>query len=272
MGKRLFSLMLVVGLGVLSGVLIIGAQMKDKSLKHFVNKQETVLQVQNRIEKKLGTISQGLNVKDLEQRIEALEKQVKALTQEKGAARVQAGPPAEDFSKVYQIDVAHSPIIGAKEAPVTFVEFVDFQCPYCARFHQPLVEAAKDFPGKVRFIVKNFPLSFHPQARPAAKAAFAAAQQGKYGEMVEILLANGRTLNEDKFKEFAQQLELDVAQFEKDYKDKDAQWEEYIRKDIALGSKVGVRGTPTFFVNGRKTRARDVEGFKQEIQKVLSEQ
>ncbi len=283
MDKRIFTMIFVVFLGVVVGVSIVVKQ-NDKS------KFNTMLESQGRIEKnfvngqlggsqnsrtssQINDILRKQNV--LEERLSALEGQwggIKKLME--GAAKGDAGraaqaPPQEDFNTAHDIAVAHSPVIGAKDAPVTIVEFADFQCPFCARFHPPVNEVLKAFPGKVNYILKNFPLSFHPQARPAAKAAFAAAEQGKYSEMLEALLENGRDLSEEKFKVLAEEIGLDVEKFMKDYTEKDAQWEEYIQKDMALASKVGVRGTPTFYINGRKTRARDFESFKREINQIL---
>ncbi len=119
-------------------------------------------------------------------------------------------------------------------------------------------------------MVKNFPLPFHPQAKPAAKAAFAAGEQGKYAEMADRLLANGQRLGEEIFKKLAKDLGLNADKFWKDYQGKDAQWEKYIQEDITLGEQVGVRGTPTFYLNGRKTNARDLSEWKREIDQILS--
>ncbi len=180
--------------------------------------------------------------------------------------------PTEDYSKVYEIDPGSSPIRGKKDAPVTIVAFMDFQCPFCQRFHPPIIETLKAYPDKVRYILKNYPLPFHPQARPAAKAALAAGEQGKYYEMADLLLSSGTNLTDAHFEELAKQLGLDVEKFKKDYKEKDANWEKILNDDMALGSKVDVQGTPTFFINGRKTMARDFNSFKTEIDKILSEQ
>lgn len=178
-------------------------------------------------------------------------------------------PPVEDFSKEYKIDVGHSSILGNKKAKVTIVEFSDFQCPFSKRFHAIIPEVIKAYPKDVRFIFKNFPLSFHQQARPAAKAAFAAREQSKYWEMVELLFENSRQLNEEKYKELAGQLGLNVDQFMKDYKEKDSEWDELIKKDMILGGSADVKGTPTFYINGRKTRARDLGAFKAEINSII---
>ena len=183
----------------------------------------------------------------------------------------QPQPPSEDFSKVYDLDMAHAKIRGNKNAAVTIVEFVDFQCPFCQRFHSVITEVLKTYPNDVNYVLRNYPLPFHPQAKPAAKAALAAGEQGKYYEMVDALLQSGAGLTEDKFQELAKNLGLNVSKFMKDYKDKDAQWEEIIKKDAELAMNVDVRGTTTYYLNGHKTMARDLNSYKIEIDKILNE-
>jgi len=288
MEKRFFTLVLVVALGVLVGIGIVSKQTREPMLRSLSEQQQQILKVQNRIEQKLSasqsqaaqmpsSVDQsGLSgkVQALEQRLAMLEGQMKGIQtliqQAKGnAGQQRQAPPPEDLTTVHEIPVEHSAVYGNKKAPVTIVEFADFQCPFCFRFHTPMMEAVKAYPKEVNYILKNFPLSFHQQARPAAKAAFAAGLQGKYWEMAEALLANGKDLSEQKIEELAKGLKLNVKKFLKDYKDKDAQWESYIQKDIQLGSKVGVRGTTSFYINGRKTNARDVASWKREIENIL---
>jgi len=126
------------------------------------------------------------------------------------------------------------------------------------------------YPNQVRVIVKNFPLPFHPNARPAAKLAMAANEQGKFQGMMEALLNNGGDVSDDKIKEYAKSLNLDYNKLMADYKNKDAQWEKQIQDDIQLAGTVDVRGTPTFYLNGRKTNARDLGTFKSQIDPILA--
>jgi protein-disulfide isomerase len=179
-------------------------------------------------------------------------------------------PPPEDMNKVYAIDPGISSILGNKNAPVTIVEFSDFQCPFCARFYSAVKDVLAAYPDKVRVIIKNFPLPFHPNARPAAKLAMAANEQGKFQGMMESLLANGGDVSDDKIKEYAKNLGLDYNKLMADYKNKDAQWEKQIQDDMQLGESVDVRGTPTFYLNGRKTNARDLASFKVQIDAILA--
>lgn len=280
MQKRIFTLALVVIIGVLVGVAVVKKQVREPLLREILQRQQALLQTQTRMEKKISTeediagtghpqIAQKLQ--GLVDRITALEAQVKGLQQAGGnAAGARKAPPPEDPTKIYTIPLAHSPVKGDKNASITIVEFVDFQCPFCARFHPPVLEALKVYPKDVNYVLKNFPLSFHAQAKPAAKAAFAAGEQGKYWEMADALLENGKSLNEETFKRLAGEVGLDVTKFMDDYANEDEKWEEYINKDMALAQQVGVRGTPTFYINGRKTNARDFSSFKKEIDQILS--
>jgi len=204
--------------------------------------------------------------------LSAIEKQLNVL-QNKISARPSLNipqPPGEDFNKVYNIDIGASPINGKTTAPVTIVEFSDFQCPFCSRFYPPVKEVLKAYPDQVKFTIKNFPLSFHPNARPAAKLALAANEQGKYYELVELLLKNGADVSEVKVKEYAKDLNLDYTKLMNDVKNKDAEYEKRISDDTVLGGQVDVQGTPTFFLNGKKTQARDFNSFKAEIDKILA--
>lgn len=283
MQKKIFTLILVVTIGVLVGVAVVKKQAREPLLREILQRQQVLLQAQTRVERKISSGEALVGAEDLvstkklkilEGRIVSLENQIKSLqavVKAGGNARARQAPPPEDPSKVYNIPVAHSPIRGSKNATVTIVEFVDFQCPFCMRFHPPVMEALKTYPKDVNYILKNFPLPFHAQAKPAAKAAFAAGEQGKYWEMADVLLENGKSLNEETFKKLAGDIGLDVEKFMGDYKNKDAQWEGYINKDMSLSTQVSVRGTPTFYINGRKTNARDFNSLKKEIDQILSE-
>lgn len=205
----------------------------------------------------------------MDKRLVSIESSVEVIKAPFVAMEKMKNPPAEDFSKLYKIDIGQSQVKGNKDAKVTIVEFSDFQCPFSKRFHAVIEDVLKAYPNDVKFVFKNFPLSMHPQARSAAKASLAAAEQGKYWQMMDLLFQNNQDLSEDKYKQLAGQLGMNVEKFMKDYKDKDAEWEKRIKDDMVLASSVDVRGTPTFFVNGMKTMARDLEGFKAQIDEIL---
>ncbi len=281
MENRIFTLAVVGALAVVVGVGIASRQAKDPLLHQLAKQQRQILNTQRRIEQNLtssqkSALEVGPSVQfmqkyqALEQRVATLEAKLTTLQQARGAApALPPGPPPEDFTTVYQIPVTHTPIIGAKNAPVTIVAFTDFQCPFCARFHAPMIEAIKANPGKANYMIKNYPLSFHPLAKPAAKAALAAGEQGKYAEMANTILENNQNLGEELFGKIAKDIGLNVDKFWKDFRDKDAQWEKYIQDDIDLGDQVQVHGTPTFYINGHKTNARDVASWNAAIAEAL---
>lgn len=188
--------------------------------------------------------------------------------------RPQAQPPrpaGPDPAKAYELPVAGSPIKGPENAPVTITEFSDYQCPFCARSEPIINDVLKEYPEKVRFVYKHFPLvSIHPQAMPAAKAAVAAQKQGKFWEMHEKLFANQRELGPEQFKKYAQEIGLDLTRFEHDMNSEETQ--KKIQDDMALAQQVGIRGTPTIFVNGKLLQNRSVDGFKQMIDPIIKGQ
>jgi len=122
-------------------------------------------------------------------------------------------------------------------------------------------------PNQVKLVFKNFPLRNHKFAMPAAVAALAAEKQGKFWEFHDLLFKDYNRLNEQKVKEIAQQLNLDMEKFEKDRKD--PQIRAMINRDLAEGNRAGVRGTPAIFINGRLLRNRSPAGFQELIEKAL---
>ena len=180
------------------------------------------------------------------------------------------GPPPEDMNKVYNLPIGVSSVLGKSDAPVTITEFTDLQCPFCSRFYSAIKDVLAAYPNQVKVVIKNFPLPFHHNARPAAKLAMAANEQGKFQGMMESLLANGGDVSDDKVKGYAQSLGLDYNKLMADYKNKDAQWEKQIQDDMQLATSSDVRGTPTFYLNGHKTNARDLGSFKSEIDPLVA--
>ena len=265
-------ILLMVLIGVISGVgLLIGIDNAvGVALSPLNAKLAAISRMQKSIEYKLNTLGNG-NSNDSLTAIQNELAQIKDKINTNGPnAQQPQQPPPEDMNKVYNIDPGVSPIFGNRNAPVTIVEFSDFQCPFCARFYTALKDVMNAYPDKVRVIIKNFPLPFHPNARPAAKLALAANEQGKYQGMMESLMANGGDVSDDKIKEYAKNLGLDYNKLIADYKNQDARWEKQIQDDMQLVSSLDVRGTPTFYLNGRKTSARDLNGFKTQIDAILA--
>jgi protein-disulfide isomerase len=158
---------------------------------------------------------------------------------------------------------------GAASAPITIVEFADFQCPFCGRATETIDQVFKEYLGRVRFYVRHSPLPFHPDAPLAAEAALAAEEQGKLWDMHDKLMASQRNLAREDLERYAQAIGLDMGKFTQAL---DAQSHQArIDQDIALAEKVGARGTPTFFINGRKlSGAQPIEAFKAVIDEELA--
>ena len=245
------------GLGMLAGI----SNAVQVATMPVIERLSAVLTKQDAMDRKLDA---------LDARLAAMEKKTVFSPPPVPQMPQRPQPPSEDLNKVYTIPDGGSVIVGKKDAAVTIVQFTDLQCPFCARFYPPVKEALKTYPDKVRFIIKNFPLTFHPNARPAAKAALAANEQGKYIEMVELLLSNGADVSDAKLTEYAKQLGLNEQKLKDDIKNNDARYESQIKADMDLASQVDVRGTPTFYINGKKTSARDFSGFKTEIDALLA--
>ena len=200
-------------------------------------------------------------------RIEALEKKVTALEKKRPVAR---RPQNKPQTSAYILPIGDSPVLGDKNAKITFTIFSDYQCPFCARVHPLLAEIAKDreLSRRVNVAFKHFPLAFHKDARPAAKAALAAREQGEhfFWAMSEQLFKHQRTMTAENFSSWAEEIGLDVRAFETDLARNDARYERIIKRDIALGQNAAkVRGTPSLFVGGWALKTRSVEGVKQLI-------
>jgi protein-disulfide isomerase len=123
------------------------------------------------------------------------------------------------------------------------------------------------FPLQVKLVFKSFPLRKHKYAKKAAVAAFAARRQGKFWEYHDLLFENIDTLSDQKFRQIARELGLDLERFEKDIND--LKIVARINQDIRLGAHMGVRGTPTVFINGRVSRARTLEALQAAVESAL---
>jgi protein-disulfide isomerase len=142
-------------------------------------------------------------------------------------------------------------IYGDINAPLEVVEYGDYECPFCGRAY-PIVKSIQEKLGAdMKFIFRNFPLrKIHPHAYPAAVATEAAARQGKFWEMHDIIFENQKTLEPENLFAFASQIGLDMERFQKDILDESLYMK--ARKDFESGMQSGVNRTPTFFVNGKK--------------------
>ena len=171
-------------------------------------------------------------------------------------------------SAVRKVDIQGAPSRGPARAAVTLVEFTDYQCPYCRRVQDTVQRLLDEHPDQVRHVVKHNPLSIHPQAPGAAKAAIAAGKQGKFWEMHKRIFENPRQLGDDDLRERARALGLDMDRFEEDFaSDETAR---IIAADQAEARRLGATGTPAFFINGRLlSGAQPYEAFKARVDEEL---
>jgi protein-disulfide isomerase len=151
--------------------------------------------------------------------------------------------------KIYRVPVGTAPIRGPSKAKVTIVEFSDFQCPFCSRAQATVTEIRRRYPKDVRIVFRQMPLPFHEDAMRAAQASLAAAAQGKFWDMHDAMFADPRALDRAALGKLAARVGLDVARFSRELDG--ARYASAVLKDVEVGEKLGVTGTPTFFVNGR---------------------
>lgn len=170
-----------------------------------------------------------------------------------------------------KVSVDDDPVKGQANAPVTMIEFSDFQCPFCGRFFQQTLSKIEENyikTGKVKFVYRDFPLSFHPQAQAAAEAAECADEQGKFWEMHDKIFQNQQSMSEESYKKWAEEIGLDTEKFNNCLDT--GKYAQEVQKDFQDGQKAGVSGTPTFFINGKKiVGAQPYQVFQQAIEAEL---
>lgn len=159
-----------------------------------------------------------------------------------------------DPKKVRDVPIDGSPSKGPESAPVVVVEFADFECPFCASVAPVFEKTFEEKKDKVRFVYKFMPLAAHPHGEIAARAGFAAAQQGKFWEMNRKMFGNREHLEESDLQSYAKDLGLDLAKFKTDMNSQAAT--DRIATDHKLADTLGVKGTPTVYVNGREFDVR----------------
>jgi protein-disulfide isomerase len=186
---------------------------------------------------------------------------------------------------IYDISTEGYPSIGPADAPIVIVEFSDYQCPYCARWHEQTYKALMDaYPGKIRFVYRNFPLSFHPNAMLSAQAALCAGDQNSYWQYHDKLFAEkdqvndqtGAVLGVDAYVKFAGDLSLDTTTFEECLTSE--KYKQFVEDDMNSTTDLppengepAIGGTPTFFINGyRLVGAVPLEYFQQIIDSELA--
>ncbi len=176
--------------------------------------------------------------------VEVLQKYTAEQEQKQRKAQAEAIKQARKNTKAL---IGDSPVMGAADRKIVMLVFSDFQCPFCATANKGVKEFMTKHKDKVTLVYKHFPLTqLHPEALPAARAAWAANKQGKFWEYHDALFANQAKLGEAFYLETATSLKLDTTKFNSDRKAAD----NFIVQDFQLGRKIGIDGTPTFIMNG----------------------
>jgi len=174
---------------------------------------------------------------------------------------------SEPQAPTQAISTDDDPSRGVTTAPVTIVEFTDFQCPSCAAMHPVLEEALKLYGNKMRLVIRDFPLAMHANARNAAEAANAAHAQGKFFEYAALLFKRQDALDVPSLKKYASELGLDRARF--DAALDGGTFAAEVQRDIVDGEMYGIDGTPTIYVNGVLLRNLTAEDLRAAIDRAL---
>ncbi len=177
-------------------------------------------------------------------------------------------PSGPDPAREYKIELGSAPVRGKSNAKVTIVEWSDFQCPFCNRVGPTLEQIEKEYGDSVRIAFKHLPLDIHPEARGAHAAAEAAHRQGKFWAMHDRIFANQRDLRVETLEGYAKEIGLDLDRYRKDVASADVR--KAIEADLEQAQKLGVTGTPAFFINGRNlSGAQPFPNFKRVIDEAL---
>ena len=171
----------------------------------------------------------------------------------------------------YDVPVDDDPFIGPEDAPITIIEFSDYQCPYCKKWHDEVLDQLlANYPDQIRFVYRDFPLiSLHPGAAPAAEAADCAGEQGSYWPFYQALFSMKYDLTTEAYQQYAAELGLDTQAFAECLADR--RYEPEVMGDYNYAVNLGISSTPTFFINGIPiVGAQPYEVFKQLIDKELA--
>jgi len=177
----------------------------------------------------------------------------KSAAPKQAAAVVNQAPAPSPSPSAPQPSAPSSPVAAVTAADhvrgtgtVTLIEYSDYQCPFCQRFHSTMQQVMKDYSGKVRWVFRHYPLSFHPNAQPAALAAECAAEQGKFWEFTDAAYENQNDLGDALYSKIASDLKLNKSKFDSCVSSK--KFANAVTDDQSSGSSAGVDGTPATFI------------------------
>lgn len=178
---------------------------------------------------------------------------------------------ATEQIKRYPVPVDDDPSFGPADAPITIIEFSDYQCPFCRKWFDEVYARLKEtYPDKVRFVYRDFPLTnIHPEAQPAAEAADCANEQGVFWEYHDKLFGGTLELGQEAYIQYASELGLDLTKFKQCLEER--RYQKEVEADLEYAANLGVNSTPTFFINGIPIiGAQPFEVFKYVIDKELA--
>jgi protein-disulfide isomerase len=229
----------------------------DQQIQDFFNQNSSRLPPGSKLETFKPQIANYLSQTQRKQRADAVFDQLR----KDAKVSVKLSEPRQQVE-------AKGPARGPNNAPVTVVEFSDFQCPFCSRAHDTVEQVMQNYAGKVRLVFRHFPLEFHKNAAKAAEAAMCANEQGKFWEYHDLLFKNQSTLEVPQLKDHAKEVGLESGTFSACLDS--GKYKKDVDEDMAAGQKVGVSGTPAFFINGvMLSGAQPFDEFKKVIDQEL---
>jgi len=229
----------------------------DQQVQDFFNQNAARLPPGSKLETYKAQIVNYLTQNQRQQRAQAMFDQLKKDNQ-----------VSIKLSEPRQVVEAKGPARGPPSAPVTLVEFSDFQCPFCGKAHDTVEQVMQTYAGKVKLVFRHYPLDFHKNAEKAAEASMCANEQGKFWEYHDVLFKNQQTLEVPQLKDHAKDVGLDAASFSACLDS--GKYKKAVDEDMAAGQKVGVTGTPAFFINGVMINgAQPFDEFKKVIDQEL---
>ena len=263
---------------------LIGAEAKKSgspSTEDFINKNITKGEIKigdaeyKKFVKEKNIPESNINDQVKERIFSYMKEQKKEELVQAYVAKLTKNSPVEVYFKKpksnIQVEVGDSPWTGGESAKVTVVEFSDFQCPFCGRAAKTVTEVRKKYGNKIKLVFKQFPLPMHHDAQPAAEASMCVYEQNheKFWKFHDLAFANQEKLGTEELVKHAKAVGADEKKFKECF---DAhKFAEYVKKEQAYGEKLGVRSTPTFFINGQLlSGALPLESFSEVIDEELS--
>ena len=205
--------------------------------------------------------AEGITPEQADQILNELKQIRQLLQQQQTLLRQNTGRRAAPPDQKVKLKLVDTYALGSDDAPVTLVEFTDYQCPYCSKFHQmtfPQIKKNYIDTGKIRFVSRDLPLDFHKNALQAARATRCAGEQNKYWEIRHVLGSNPKNLGKEEILKYALVEQLNLEQFQSCFESDE--YEKEINQDIADAHSVGITGTPGFVLG--RTSKNDFEGIK----------